>query len=387
MALRDGSIISILTLALGLVALPGCGSDEAVSGDVGGPAPKDVARALGSEAAELTLIYEPRARREATALAFNPLAEDELWVTLREPESKLPCRTDDTRGCRALIGKMAIITGASGPEPVADIQTDDNAWHFLRNPSSIAFAPDGTFATCGEARTANYEDETIPYNGPVLWDPALFGEHARDGQNGLHLDMLHETPYCMGIAHEADNIYWAVNGDAGSLDRYNFNSPHPPGGDDHSDGELWRYAEGELRRVPRVPSHVFYETKTGYVYVADTGNGRILRLDSKTGAKDGEVTAYDPILVHARMSGAELVEIVPPGLLEQPSGLVLHQGVLFVTDNATSLVHAFSTQGELLRTLDTGLPAGSLSGVAVGPTGRVFLANLATSEVYRVDPL
>jgi hypothetical protein len=282
---------------------------------------------------------------------------------------------------------MAIVSQASGDEPVVDLATDDNAWHFLRNPSSIAFAPDGSFGTCGEARTANFEEETTPYNGPVLWDPALFGEHAADGMNGLHLDMLHETPFCMGIAHEVDNRYWAFNGDAGSLDRYDFNSPHPPGGEDHADGELWRYAEGELARVERVPSHLAYDAKTGFVYVADTGHGRILRLDSNTGTEDGEVVAYDPIPVHARMSGAELVEIVPPGLLEQPSGLALHRGVLFVTDNATSKVYAFTTQGELVRLLDTGLPAGSLSGIAIGPTGRAFLANLTTSEVFRIDPL
>ncbi len=389
--LRKGSLPSVLTLAVGLAALPGCGSeDEAVGGDAKGPSAEDVARALGDggpESASLFLVYEPTTHREATALAFNPLVEDELWVTLRERESGLPCRSDDDRGCRALVGKMAIVSQASSSEPSVDVATDDNAWHFLRNPSSIAFAPSGSFGTCGEARTANYEDESTPYNGPVLWDPALFGEHATDGMNGLHLDMLHETPFCMGIAHEVDNVYWAFNGDAGALDRYDFNSPHPPGGEDHSDGELWRYAEGELSRVARVPSHLAYDAKTGFVYVADTGNGRILRLDSNTGTEDGVVDAYDPIPVHARMSGAVLEEVVPPGLLERPSGLTLHQGVLFVTDNLSSQVYAFTTQGELVRSLDTGLPAGSLSGIVIGPTGRAFLANLATSEVYRIDPL
>jgi hypothetical protein len=388
---RKGSLGSILTLLVGFAALPGCGGDEAVSGEGGGADADKVARRVlgdgGPASASLFPVYEPRVGREATALAFNPLAEDELWVTLREPESGLPCRSDDTRGCAALIGKMAIVSQASGPEPVVDLATDDNAWHFLRNPTSIAFAPSGSFGTCGEARTANFEEEEIPYNGPVLWDPALFGEHAKDGMNGLHLDMLHETPFCMGIAHEVDNVYWAFNGDAGALDRYNFNSPHPPGGEDHSDGELWRYAEGELLRVPRVPSHLVYEAETGFVYVADTGHGRILRLDSNTGTEDGEVEAYDPIPVHARMTGATLEEIVPPGVLERPSGLALHQGVLFATDNATGKVFAFTTQGKLLRTLDTGFSDGSLAGITLSPGGRAFIADLTTSEVFRIDPL
>ena len=128
---------------------------------------------------------------------------------------------------------------------------DANAWHFMRNPRQLAWGRGGLFATCGEARTANYEDDATPYNGPVLWDsnPELFGAPYDPNRNGTHVDMLHETPYCMGIAHERGNVYWAFNGDAGALDRYDFNQPHEPGGEDHTDGALWRYAEGELSRV------------------------------------------------------------------------------------------------------------------------------------------
>ncbi len=346
-----------------------------------------IGRGDGSAASvTLTPVYVPKVARHATALAFNPAESDELWVTLRETATELPCTATDGSGCEALVGKMVIISGASSAAPASLVTTDANAWHFLRNPSAIAFSPSSAFATCGESLTDNYEDDPTPYAGPVLWDPAIFGGEPAADQNGLHADMLHETPYCMGIAHERDNVYWAFNGDASALDRYDFHSPHPPGGEDHADGELWRYALGEVLRVPGVPSHMDYDESSGWLYVADTGHSRVVRLDTKSGVPDGEVTAYDPIEVHELRSGATTEDVVSAALLQQPSGLTLREGVLFVTDNASSSVLAFTLEGELLRRLDTGLPPGSLAGIAIGPDGRAFLANLASAEVLRVDP-
>ena len=51
---------------------------------------------------------------------------------------------------------------------------------------------------------------------------------------GSHLDMLHNTSFCSGIAHVDANRYWTFNGELGSLDLYDFHKPHPPGGEDHS---------------------------------------------------------------------------------------------------------------------------------------------------------
>jgi hypothetical protein len=219
----------------------------------------------------------------------------------------------------------------------------------------------------------------------VLWDPALFGEPAGPGQNGLHLDMLHDTPFCMGIAHEVDNVYWTFNGDVGAIDRYDFKMPHQPGGEDHSDGELLRYVEGALQRVPRVPSHLDYDETSGWLYIADTGHGRVVRLATASGSLGEELFSYDPIAVHNRMDGATLEEVVPAGMLARPSGLTLHRGIVFVGDNASGTIYAFTTDGRLARSLDTGLAAGELGGVAIGPEGQAFFANLVTSEVTRID--
>ena len=42
--------------------------------------------------------------------------------------------------------------------------------------------------------------------------------------------MVHATQNCMGIAWERDNVYWTLNGEEGTLDRYDFGVPHVPGG-------------------------------------------------------------------------------------------------------------------------------------------------------------
>jgi len=328
-----------------------------------------------------------------TALAWNPTEPDELWITLREPLSDRTCNHDTQIACTWLQGRVAIVTGsasAPGVPPRVEMKEDHNAWHFMRLPSALAFGADDTFATCGEARTGNYDDESVPFIGPVLWsaDPAIFGTtpppEIKTGST--HIDMLHESPFCMGIAHETANVYWAFNGDVGSLDRYDFHAPHQPGGDDHKDGEVWRYVAGSLARVPGVPSHLAYDPATFILYAADTGHGRIVALDTLTGTADGPIPTYEPLQSNTNMAGATLSDLVPPGLLTDPTGLTLYRGVLFVTDYSSSRVFAFDRAGRTLATLDTGLPAGSLGGIAIGPDGRAYLTDHSTGRVLRVDP-
>jgi DNA-binding beta-propeller fold protein YncE len=191
----------------------------------------------------------------------------------------------------------------------------------------------------------------------------------------------------MGIAHESDNVYWAFNGDAGALDRYDFHEPHVPGGEDHADGEVWRYAEGELERVPEVPSHLVYDAASGKLYVADTGHGRVVVLDTTSGTANGEIVSYDGLATRASMSGAVLAELVPPGTVELPSGVALHGGVLFVSDHATGRIVAFDAEsGRPLRNLDTGLGPNAVAAVSYGPDGHVYFSDVAGGRVFRIEP-
>jgi DNA-binding beta-propeller fold protein YncE len=367
---------------LSATLLFGC-SSEALDGD------DDTLAPPMSEPASLVQVFAPNAKvaLSATSLAFNATVAAELWVTLRQFPSGLDCTLDDDRGCSALPGAVAVISDAVGDATDAVLKEDGNSWHFMRRPSAMAWGDAELFASCGEAYTDNYDNDGSAYAGPVLWssDPTIFGVEPEPGQNGTHLDMLHETPFCMGIAHEANNVYWAFNGDAGSLDRVDFHMPHQIGGEDHSDGEVHRYIAGQLARVAEVPSHVAYDAERQLVYVADTGHGRVLSVDPSTATPGGDIDVLEVLHASGAMDGATVRELVAPGLLQKPSGLTLSDGTLYVTDNASSKIYGFDLSGKPQRVLDTGLPAGSLAGIAVGPDGKLYVTDLLTGKVQRIE--
>lgn len=377
------ALLSVLALTLA-----SCSSSplETVGEHGGTPPPKTPALPT---TIELVPLYDAPASWTATALSFDPLRSGELWVTLRRRPSTKPCLETATSGCAALEGQIAQVLAATSDSPTMTIKKDGNAWHFMRRPTSIAFGENGNLSTCGEARTDNYEDEAIDYSGPVLWssDPAIFGVEPRPGQNGTHLDMLHESPFCMGVAFERDNVFWVFNGKLGALDRYDFHEPHVIGGEDHSDGELERYVEGQLLRVPEVPSHLALDRARGQLYVADTAGGRILRLAIASGVAGADVPTLDPIAVHRQMDNVALEQVVAPGSLAAPSGIALSADRIVVTDNATSRIWWFELDGTPLGSVDTGLAAGSLSGIAFGPDEKLYLSDLLTGAAYRVEGL
>ncbi len=368
----------------------GAGGGGAGAGTGGAASEQMLGRVFGEESdapLTVTTLFQPTSKLSATALAFDPLREGELWVVLRQFPTDAPCTEDVSTGCRALPGRIALITGATGGSPATVVKDDGNAWHFMRRPTAIAFGDNGNLSTCGEYRTGNYDDDPVDYMGPTLWssDPAIFGVKPQPDQNGTHLDMLHNTPFGMGIAHERDNVYWVFNGQLGSLDRYDFHEPHVIGGEDHSDGEMARYVEGELLRVAELPSHLILDKQNRLLYAVDPGHERVVRLDIDSGVENGEVPTYDPIVRHARMDGAALEELVPPGTLKRPSGIALGGGVVFVSDNATNRIYAFDTSGNLLRSASVELPEQSLGGITLGPDGRLYLADLKNGASYRLN--
>ncbi len=330
---------------------------------------------------------------QTTDLEFNPENDEQLWLVQRQSLSNSPCTETVRTGCGALIGFATIITNPGEANQTNDRREDGNAWHFLRRPSSMAFGQPGVWASCSDARTGNFTDANVDYMGPSLWSSDL-DVFAKDpgvdsnGRplNGSHLDMLHETPFCMGIAHEVDNVFWAFNGNVGSIDKIDFAADHGAGYHDHSDGKVYRYAIGELLRVPHLPSGMHFDSNTNLLYVVDTGNKRIISMDTKSGERAGAIEPiYEQLADNAVFNNAKVEEVVKAGALEKPSGMLIHEDTIYVSDNATGKIHAFDFEGKELRQLQTPFDDGDLSAITLGPDGKIYIASLKDSTVLRID--
>lgn len=319
---------------------------------------------------DLTVVLDPEKSRTPTDLEFNPSKPHELWVVHYDDDS------------------VTIVTNPGTPEATSERKRDPAASHFMDKPPGIAFGavvePWGqTFGVCGDNDNGGND-----FMGPALFpaEPEVFAKQTPDGL-GSHLDMLHSTTFCRGIAHERDNVYWVFNSNKGSLDRYDFAEDHGPGNDDHSDGRILRYVAGMVAGVDGVSSHLAFDAEANALYVADTGNKRVAKLDVTSGTPGAKFGGLEPVEERRHVDGAVLTDVVSPGVLEAPSGVEHKGGLLYVSDHATSRLHAFDAEtGELLRSLDTGLPPGSLSGLAFGPDGKIYFVDRLSGRVYRVDP-
>ena len=314
-------------------------------------------------------------------LEIDPGVPGRLWTVNRADDS------------------VVIFDGADTDAPTSQKIIDPYALHFMDNVSSIAFGAPGMFATCQESR--NTYNDTAPPNdfmGPTLWssDLDIFGQsnpaavkYLTDKYGvytdlGSHLDMLHDTPLCMGIAWEVDNAYWTFDG-WDSISRQDFQQDHGPGFDDHSDGEILRYVEGEVDRLPDVPSHLEFDHDTKLLYISDTGNGRIAVLDTQTGTIGAELPQTDATQypVHNRMDDAVITTFVSKGL-DEPSGMALHDGYVWVSDHATGLIAAYDMKGAIVDWVNV---EPGIMGIAFGPDGSLYYANGETNEVIRMRPL
>jgi len=317
-------------------------------------------------------------------LAFHP-ERDELWVMNR-------------------YGSDSQLEGSShhiwfGPEtdsPTVEFHSDYHAYHFMAHGSQMAFgeavysgSSEVNFATCQESRNDN-DGYTSGDNfmGPALWssDLEVYGQVNQGPPSqlgGSHLDMLHQSPLCMGIVHETGNAYWAFDGNAGNLIRYDFAADHDAGHDDHSDGIVRRYTDAEVSMVSDVPSHlVFYDNRL--VLAADSGNGRVISLDIHTGSFEKNLSPFGEYLAeYSEYTGAD-VQVVVEGL-DTPSGMALDGDILYIGDQGTGEIIAFDlAEGVELDRVSTG--AGSLGALAVSPSGLIWYLDNGRDELRYINP-
>jgi len=351
----------------------GCEGGEP-PGDTTTPPPPSNGELLGSGgavpgAATLTVIADTLLNAPSD-LEFHPDHPNQIWVANHANDSL-----------------TVIVNPGESNQKVYQFVSAGH--HFLGEVVSLAFGDNETFATCGESQNEQVEENPPDFMGPVMWPADLDDFLASPGNvDGIHWDMLHDTPLCMGIAAAGGNAYYVFNGLIGVIDWYDFKEPHEPGGGDHTDGLKKRFLSPGVKREPGVPSHLDYDMNTGWLYVADTGNSRVLRLDTNTGEFVDILTHYsneNPMDLYSGIKGEQVVSAAS-GHLVSPSGIIRHEGVLYVTDNANGKIQAFDDAGALINSLDTGLAPGALSGLDVGPDNRLYLVDRLANRVLRVDP-
>jgi hypothetical protein len=264
------------------------------------------------------------------------------------------------------------------------LRSVDYGKHYLWRPAAIAFSRGGDeFATAQDASGFGIG------MGPTLWpgEAALFRGNTH--LNRIHLDMLHHSPQSIGIAPGTDEEkreYWVFNAAAGSIDRYFFHEPHPPGQNDHGDGRTFRYAAGALKRGAKIPGHLALDRANGHLYIADTGNRRVARLatSNPTGPRllDAGSSLEGPLY---DVAGSTVETVVPPSAgLKAPSGLLLHAGALWVGDYATGRIHVFRLDGTRLRSFNTGLGPKSLTGLALSSDGWLYFLDARRNRLLRL---
>jgi DNA-binding beta-propeller fold protein YncE len=262
---------------------------------------------------------------------------------------------------------------------------DAAANHFMEEVSAFSFDGDVQFGSCGESNnTYNDQAEGNDYMGPVLWstDLDVFGEQNPIGL-GSHLDMTHETPFCVGIAWEVANVYWVFDGNKGNLVRNDFARDHGIGQDEHFDQVIHRFTEPDVARVEEAPGHLVLDHATNRLYAADTGNGRVLWLDITSGEEGASLATNDPGAVELKWEGADWGELATG--FDAPGGLALFEGHLYVGDWGTGVITELELDGTVVRTLDTGFGPEALYGIEVGPDDKLWVIDIATG-VYRIDP-
>eukprot|EP00873_Tetraselmis_striata_P011821 jgi/Tetstr1/432085/TSEL_021556.t1 len=379
----------------------------------------------------LPLLSKPR------GLAFDATT-GELWVinnntaattvfrgmqdALRAAVPGTPPVANDTTGVqRSLVSA----SGDSLAGVSATLRRDRGYYHYMSRGAAISFDGRGQFVTCQES-VNGYDEFDAPnfFMGPTLYNASTALLVRADGTSCAdvddftddepcfvaHTDMLHESPLCVGVAHDPEgitpfgNVYWAiaVRGEPTSenydeldltLLRYDFEEPHGVGVLDHSRANVRRYHDVSVRRVPGVPSAVAVDPTSDVLFINDAGNGRVLAVDRSTGSFDrharldqgGEYrlwSATEPAFEYSVYHCLAQAEIATG--LDTPSGLAVDDHFLYVGEYSSGDIVALDKgTGSAVARLHTGDPG--LMGLAIEPaTGELWFVNGLTDEVGRV---
>lgn len=284
-----------------------------------------------------------------------------------------------------------IITNPGKTEQTDEYRKDGNSWHFMALATALDFGENGDWGTSQGILDANRRG--VNFTGPSLWPGdmdiyAKVGNPPVQGTNGSHLDMIHQSPYGMGICNWKGNEYFVFDGYHGNLTYYGFGDGHYPGGDYHGDGKVIHYGEVKLTRDPTglLPGHMEMDADKKWLYVVDTDKKRVLKVNIES----GDFTASASI---ARMHNEELAvygeqknvewSVFAEAGLKRPCGLAVNENRVFVSDYETNEIVCFNAEdGAELGRIQ--VEAKGIMGIAIGPNGGLWYADYEDSKVYQV---
>ncbi len=309
-------------------------------------------------------------------LDFKP-GTNELWV----------CQYGDATG-----GSMDIFYNAGMSSQTNQLRHDSHADHFYYYPSAIAFSNIGELANTNEIQ--NTSSSSTTFMGPALWlaDTAIFANIWQGGWSngyplGSHIDMLHQSPFSMGIAWDSAKAYWVMDGYNGNICKYDFVNDHSPGYDNHSAGKIWRYSDVTVTRVPQVPSHMVLDKTNGWLYFIDGGSKKVKRMNVNNGVISGTLTvpstANESLAGYWNVLGSTVQTL--DSLTTQPCGMDYYNGRLVVSDYTNGNIYLYNTAGtfSILDTIVTGHPG--MMGVKIGNDGHIWCVNKTENKIYRLD--
>lgn len=310
-----------------------------------------------------------------TDLDFHPvLTNMELWVC--------------NKGTEASGGSTITIYDAGQVGQTSVYKQDGNAWHFMSEPTGIAFGLNGNWANSPGVYDANHNGGDA-FTGPALWSSDMSVYAQPSGGNGSHLDMLHLSPYSQGIAAEKDNVYWVFDGYTNDLVRYDFDEDHGPGNSFHGDAIVRRYSDDALAKDPndQIVSHLVMDGNLQWLYVVDHGNDRVIRIDINTGSVGGapNYPQNEGLAEYTEYTGYTQEDVVTTGL-SKPAGIDIVEDRMIVSEYESGdiILYDISTIPAVeLERIPTG--KSSVQGVKIGPDGRIWFVDYDSDAAYRID--
>jgi hypothetical protein len=347
---------------------------------------------------------------------------------------------------------VSIVTHVGTKKQSTLSRRDRGYYHYSIDVSAIAFNDvknsgrsadrDGLnyFALCNaNANTYLNTKEPNYFMGPTLYDTKPMNRNVVNRRGDLcqphdqpcyflHADMLHESPVCIGLAHDPETItsyghvYWAFdatgnnNGDHGQLVRFDFQQPHGPGSMDHSIAAVRRYVDISLHRQTNNPSSppptttnnnnnnnknnsesvhagMMVHEELRMVLVANPGKNEILWVDADSGAYARTARQEFPIFSN-RLPSFEysIWECVSSGIfasgIQNPSGLTLSHDKqrLFVAERHTGNILVYEvSSGSFLHSIPTNYQ--SIAGLAISPnTHQLYFVDQTTNQLLTIKP-